>query len=115
MLVNRILAAVMLRASKAWLFKEADSPLLGWEVYAHKDTFYKETGIALVAGASKLQQIAKGAEEQPSPARATLSAALETFLRNANDVATTLEPAREAFKDESCPSDRVLSGRVGGN
>ncbi|MCC6231185.1 MAG: Gfo/Idh/MocA family oxidoreductase, partial [Verrucomicrobiales bacterium] len=39
-------AAVMLRGNKAWMFKEVDAPLLGWEVYARKDTFYKETGIA---------------------------------------------------------------------
>src|SRR5262249_25843182 len=30
-------AAIMLRGSKAWMFKEVDSPLLGWEVYAKKD------------------------------------------------------------------------------
>jgi len=106
-------AAVMMRDNKAWLFKEADSPLLGWEVYAHKDTFYKETGIALVAGASKLQQIPKGGEEPPSPTRATLSAALETFLRNANDVTTTLEPAREAFKDDpSSLQDLIASVKL---
>ena len=46
-------AAIMMRESKAWMFKEVDSPLLGWEVYADKVTFYKETGIALVAGKSK--------------------------------------------------------------
>ena len=34
-------SAVMLRANKAWMFKEVDSPLLGWEVYARKDEFYK--------------------------------------------------------------------------
>jgi predicted dehydrogenase len=45
-------AAVMLRESKAWLFKEVDSPLLGWEVYASKEVFYKETGIVLKANAS---------------------------------------------------------------
>lgn len=46
-------AAVMLRESKAWMFKEVDSPLLGWEVYARKETFYKETGISLAVGSSK--------------------------------------------------------------
>ena len=40
-------AAVMIRESKAWMFKEVDSPLLGWEVYASKRPFYKETGIVL--------------------------------------------------------------------
>jgi len=57
-------AAVMIRESKAWMFKEVDSPLLGWEVYARRDAFYKETGIALVAGGSKQAALAdKGAEE----------------------------------------------------
>jgi hypothetical protein len=30
-------SSLMLREKRAWLLKEADSPLLGWEVYAHKD------------------------------------------------------------------------------
>ena len=33
-------AAIMMRESSAWMFKEVDSPLLGWEVYADKTTFY---------------------------------------------------------------------------
>jgi predicted dehydrogenase len=46
-------ATVLMRESKAWMFKEVDSPLFGWEVYAKKEQFQNETGIALVAGASK--------------------------------------------------------------
>jgi hypothetical protein len=53
-------AAVMIRESNAWMFKEVDSPLLGWEVCARKDIFYKEAGIALVADA---------ANWRPSPRR----------------------------------------------
>ena len=34
-------AAIMMRESKAWMFKEVDSPLLGWEVYAAKTQFYR--------------------------------------------------------------------------
>ena len=44
-------AAVMLRDFKAWKFKEPDAPLVGWEVYARKDLFYTEQGVALVADA----------------------------------------------------------------
>src|ERR1051326_1331678 len=92
-------AAVMVRDDKAWLFKEVDAPLLGWEVYARKDVFYKETGIALVANASKsVQQAPKpGETEITNP---ILSNALERFLKNASDVETALAPAREAFKDD---------------
>lgn len=92
-------AAVMVRDDKAWLFKEVDAPLLGWEVYARKDVFYKETGIALVANASKsVQQAPKpGETEITNP---ILSNALERFLKNASDVETVLAPAREALKDD---------------
>jgi predicted dehydrogenase len=77
-------AAVMLRDNKAWMFKEVDSPLLGWEVYAKKDIFYKETGIALVANASKSVMVEKTGEEPPFSFTA-LSHALEAFVRNAGD------------------------------
>ena len=89
-------AAIMMRESKAWMFKEVDSPLLGWEVYADKMTFYKETGIALVAGKSK----GVSANDQPQSAQdepftnTTLSCALGNFLRNAVD----LEAAAEDYK-----------------
>jgi predicted dehydrogenase len=48
----------VLRDDRAWLFKEADAPVLGWEVYARKELVGDEEGIALVADATKL--IAQG-------------------------------------------------------
>jgi predicted dehydrogenase len=92
-------AAVMLRGSKAWMFKEVDSPLLGWEVYARKETFFKETGIALVANASKSVQVADPAQEQPYE-HTTLLAAMNRFLRNSMDVVNTLEQSKELFDDK---------------
>jgi predicted dehydrogenase len=50
--------AIVLRDDRAWLFKEADSTVLGWEVYARKEVIGDEEGIALVADATKL--IAQG-------------------------------------------------------
>jgi hypothetical protein len=92
-------SAIMMRDNKAWLFKEVDSPLFGWELYARKEIFYQETGIACIAGASKLQQVKK--DETPlTPPKATLSAALETFLRNASDVDTYVAGSAELFKDD---------------
>jgi len=90
-------AAVMMRESKAWMFKEVDSPLLGWEVYASKVQFYKETGIALVANASKAVpgNTPAGQPSQEEPFTNTpLSHALENFLRNAED----LEAQAEIYK-----------------
>jgi predicted dehydrogenase len=85
-------ATVMLRESKAWLFKEVDSPLLGWEVYASKEVFYKETGIVLKANASKAVAANAGAHTEESPFSNTpLSHSLEIFLRNGIDVTDKVE------------------------
>jgi predicted dehydrogenase len=86
-------AAVMMRENKAWMFKEVDSPLLGWEVYAAKTTFYKDTGIALVAGASKPPPVDdKGQPVVPDPLTTTpLFSALGNFLRNAVDLSAAAE------------------------
>jgi predicted dehydrogenase len=89
-------AAVMLRESKAWLFKEVDSPLLGWEVYASKEVFYKETGIVLKANASKSVPANAGAQAQAqdSPFNNTpLFYALQVFLKNGIDVSDKVEDA----------------------
>ena len=92
-------AAVMMRESKAWMFKEVDSPLLGWEVYADKMTFYKETGIALVAGKSKPPPTdAQGQPIQPDPLTTTpLFAALGNFLRNAVDFDAAAEDYKSSY------------------
>jgi len=34
----------MMRENRAWMFKEVDSPLLSWEVYAKKEKFFKRGG-----------------------------------------------------------------------
>jgi hypothetical protein len=88
-------AAVMMRENKAWMFKEVDSPLLGWEVYARKDAFYKETGIALVAGGSK--QTALGNKGDEKPALPPLYSALEVFLDNCAVVDAAVEDFRSLY------------------
>jgi predicted dehydrogenase len=91
-------AAVMLRESKAWLFKEVDSPLLGWEVYASKEVFYKETGIVLKANASKSVSANAGGKVQESPFSNTpLFHSLEVFLKNGIDVTAKREDAIESL------------------
>jgi predicted dehydrogenase len=83
-------AAVMLRDNKAWMFKEVDSPLLGWEVYARKDAFYKETGIALVAGGSKQTALEDKPVEEAAPFP-PLYYALQAFLGNCPETAAAVE------------------------
>ncbi|HYE31217.1 MAG TPA: Gfo/Idh/MocA family oxidoreductase [Methylomirabilota bacterium] len=78
-------SALMLRDQRAWMFKEVDSPLLGWEVYARKEEFFKETGIALVANATKLLAQGKKPAEGASDSDTPLFYALEEFVANINE------------------------------
>ena len=82
-------AAVMMRGNKAWMFKESDSPLLGWEVYARKDLFYQETGIALVANATKLVALQeKPKTEEDHYKESPLNSALAAFVKNCDMIST---------------------------
>ena len=97
-------SAIMLRENKAWMFKEVDSPLLGWEVYARKDTFYKETGVALAANATKLKaQGDKPVEEAPFT-NTPLFYALENFLTNVNQVSAAVEDFAATFSVSDQPA-----------
>jgi predicted dehydrogenase len=87
-------AAVMLRDDKAWMFKEVDSPLLGWEVYARKEKFYEETGITLAANGSK--SVPAGDKSLQGPEKAVnnaLMVALQVFLHNVAAVVEATEAA----------------------
>ena len=90
-------AAVMMRKSKAWMFKEVDSPLLGWEVYARRDNFYKETGIALVAGGSKQTALADKPADDEANAIPPLYYALESFIGNCVEVSNAVEDFTATF------------------
>lgn len=88
-------ATVMMRDSKGWMFKEVDAPLLGWEVYAKKDTFYKESGIVLTAGGSKQQNLGSSdANAAPPP---PLYFALENFLGNCGEVNAAVDDFTASF------------------
>lgn len=89
-------ATVMMRDNKAWMFKEVDSALLGWEVYARKDNFYRETGIVLAAGSSKQTALVdkpEVAEAAPPP----LYHALKAFLANCTEVTNAVEDFKSMF------------------
>jgi predicted dehydrogenase len=79
-------SAIVIRDSRAWMIKETDAPLLGWEVYARKDEFKpgKDTGISLVANASKL--LAQGVDpaEAPAESETPLYYALAELVDNIN-------------------------------
>jgi predicted dehydrogenase len=106
-------AAVMLRESKAWLFKEVDSPLLGWEVYASKEVFYKETGIVLKANASKAVP-ANAAQAQESPFSNTpLFHSLQVFLVNGTNVTAQLESATNILGPDDAEGIATEVAKVG--
>jgi predicted dehydrogenase len=52
-------ATIVLAWTHGWMFKEADAPTQGWEVYANRQTFHREEGITLIAGATKLAEQGK--------------------------------------------------------
>ncbi len=76
-------ATILLRDDRAWMFKEADAPSLGWEVYATKEKIGDETGIALVADATKLLAEGKkpGEHRERDPKKTPLYYACAAFLK----------------------------------
>lgn len=74
--------------ARAWMFKEVDSQLLGWEVYARKETFYKESGIVLGADATKLKKEEKAGEQAAGDETTPLQYALASFVQNCFTVQT---------------------------
>ncbi len=77
-------ATIILRDNKAWMFKEVDAPMLGWEVYARKDRFYKETGIALLANATKLDALGQDPTADDPNAKSPLWHSIKALADNFN-------------------------------
>lgn len=74
-------SSLALRENHGWMIKEADSPLLGWEVYAKKEVCFEETGICMIVDATKILAEGKepGKEGAVSPTKEPLYCALEGF------------------------------------
>jgi len=53
-IVNGINGSIRLAWSHGWLFKEADAPTQGWEVYATRQQIFEQEGIVLIANATQL-------------------------------------------------------------
>lgn len=78
-------ATILIRDNRGWMFKEADAPLLGWEVYARKDDILNEMGIALVANATKILAQGKKPAEAASDTDSPLKYTLEKFVEHINE------------------------------
>lgn len=90
-------ASMRLAWSHGWLFKEADAPTQGWEVYATRQEAFGDEGIVLVADATKLA--AQGALAQgmglPHP---SLYYALVDFVRSVTEGAPVRCSMREGAR-----------------
>jgi predicted dehydrogenase len=93
-------SSLMMREKRAWMVKEADSPLLGWEVYARKESIHDETGICLVADATKLIEAGKepGKDGSLEPAQNALYLALEDFTRSIREGTNPAAGAVEGYQ-----------------
>jgi len=74
-------AAIKLAWTAGWMFKEADAPTQGWEVYANRMQFYNDEGITLIADATKLAEQGRLKEGVILP-QPPLYYALSDFLRS---------------------------------
>jgi len=92
-------SALLMKESRSWLVKEADSPLLGWEVYARKETVHDESGIAMVADATKLLKAGKepGKDGALEPEKPPLLLALEDFTRSIREGTAPACGARDGY------------------
>jgi predicted dehydrogenase len=75
------MGAIKMAETFGWMFKEADAPTQGWEVYASREKFHDEEGITLIADATKLASQGKLKEGigLPNP---PLYYAVEDFVKS---------------------------------
>ncbi|MGA2555490.1 MAG: hypothetical protein ABSG04_04375 [Verrucomicrobiota bacterium] len=96
------------RDSKAWMFKEVDATPLGWEVYARTERFGAETGISLVANASKQTTLADKAAAGDAPAVIEpLQYALQAFTANISEIGGAVKTYADDFGESDTPEFRA--------
>ncbi len=90
-------AAIKLAWSHGWMFKEADAPTQGWEVYANRQQFHNDEGITLIAGATQLAEQGKLKEGVGLPHTA-LWYGVESFLKSVTEGAEVTCSADEGVR-----------------
>jgi predicted dehydrogenase len=89
------------RDSRAWMFKEVDAHLAGWEVYARKDSFGAESGISLAADASKQTALTdKGSAINAPPTIEPIQYSLQSFTANVGAISGAVKDYEELFGDD---------------
>ncbi|MHC4275677.1 MAG: Gfo/Idh/MocA family protein [Planctomycetota bacterium] len=90
-------SAIKLAWTAGWMFKEADAPTQGWEVYASRMQFHNDEGITLIADATKLAAQGRLKEGMILP-HPPLYYALGDFLRSGLVGAPEVCPAEEGLR-----------------
>lgn len=91
------MGTVKLTWTHGWLFKEADAPTQGWEVYANRQTFHNEEGITLIADATQLASQGRLKEGVGLP-HDSLHYALADFLKCIEEGRTPPTTADEGMR-----------------
>lgn len=107
-------AAIKLAWSHGWMFKEADAPTQGWEVYANRQQFHNDEGITLIAGATQLAEQGKLKEGVGLP-HSSLYYAVEAFLKSITEGAEVVCDASEGARATIVgirANDAVRTGRL---
>jgi hypothetical protein len=93
--------SLAMRENRGWMIKEADSELLGWEVYARKEVCFDEPGaICMIADATKILKEGKepGKEGAVEPAKQPLYCALENFTKSIREGSKAACGALEGYQ-----------------
>jgi len=94
-------SALLMRENRGWMIKEADSALIGWEVYARKETVFDESGaICMIADATKILKAGKepGKDDSVDPTREPLYVAFESFAKSVRDGSKPAAGALEGYQ-----------------
>ena len=104
--------AIKLAWTHGWLFKEADAPTQGWEVYANRQTFHNDEGITLIANATQLADQGKLQDGVGLP-HPPLYYALESFLKSITEDAPVACTAEEGLRAAAVSIQAVQALRTG--
>jgi len=107
--------AILLRDERSWLLKEADAPMLGWEVYARKEKVGDDSGICLIADSTKYIKAGKepGKEAPTEPGKNALVNSVESFVlavQQGGEPACSAEQGYRAAVTAIKANEAVLSG-----
>jgi hypothetical protein len=96
------------------MFKEADAPTQGWEVYANRQQFHKDEGITLIAGATKLAEQGKLQDGVGLP-HEPLWYGIESFLKSITEqwpVACTADDGKRSTIVGIRANEAIVSGQT---